>query len=73
MITPYDKKDAAKETDSSSDEVKDAWHWARVDSGRESGYPVYLDFEDKTELYEDAKEALGDLSYIMDVEPDEDE
>jgi hypothetical protein len=74
MKGPYDEKDAAKDTDSSLGEVSEAWHTGREDSGRdESGYTVYSGLEDKTDLYESAKDNLSSLGldYIMDLDPSE--
>lgn len=36
----YDKKDAAKDTDSSTKEVSKAWHEARNDAAKEGGHGV---------------------------------
>lgn len=40
MGTPYDKKDAAEDTNSSTKEVSKAWHQARDDAAEEKGWRV---------------------------------
>lgn len=39
-MSQYDKKDAARDTDSSSKDVSHAWHDARDDAAKDGGHGV---------------------------------
>ncbi len=45
----YSKSDAAKDTDSSTSKVSEAWHTARDDAAKEGGWGVPADRHDSKE------------------------
>ncbi|MBI2620877.1 hypothetical protein HYW61_01465 [candidate division WWE3 bacterium] len=48
-VFPYDKDDAAKDTDSTAKEVSEAWHTARDDAQKSGDLPERKEKKEKDE------------------------